>query len=278
MAGTKITLFLPTDDPQGLKVASIGNWSGLALAAPRSAIRELLTREELERPGLYCLTGTSPRTERPIAYIGEAETLHTRLRMHQERDFWVQASVFVSRDDSLTKSHTRYLEGRLINEVRAAGQWDLANAVSSGAKLPEADRAEMDVFYSRMTQLLPLLGCDLLASGRAMARKRPLICRIRSLRAFGHRTPDGFLVLKNSEAAHQVRPSVAKHARWMIALREQMLATGRLSARDDRLVFTEDVLFSSPSRAAAVIRGGNANGQTEWQNEDGVPLKELEAT
>lgn len=276
MAGTKITLFLPTDNPQGLKVAQVGNWSGMALAAPRSAIRDLLARPELEQPGIYCLTGTNAQNNRPTAYIGEAETLGSRLRMHQDRDFWIQASVFLSKDDSLTKSHTRYLEGRLIKEVRAAGRWELENAVSSGAKLPEADRAEMDVFFGRVAQLLPLLGCDLLNSGRASLQKTPLVCRIKSLRAYGYRTADGFLVLKNSEAALQVRPSVAVHAAWMIGLRNQMIAEGNLVPRGDRLVFAEDVEFSSPSRAASVIRGGNANGQTEWQDEHGITLKDLE--
>lgn len=277
MAGTKITLFLPTDNPQGLKVAEVSNWSGKALAAPRSAFRDLLARQEMKQAGIYCLTGIDATTSRPTAYIGEAETLGSRLRMHQERDFWVQASVFLSKDDNLTKSHTRYLEGRLISEVRNAGGWDLENSLSSGAKLPEADRAEMDVFFGRVAQLLPLLGCDLLKMGRSAVAKSPLICRINSLRAYGYRTADGFLVLKGSEVAPDVRPSVARHAPWIILLRKQLIAQGALVSRRDRAVFTEDVEFSSPSRAASVVRGGNANGLTEWRDDSGVLLKDIES-
>lgn len=276
MAGTKITLFLPTDDPQGLKMAWMGNWNGMALAAPRSALRDLFSREELSKPGIYCLTGRDAKTDRPTAYIGEAETLNSRLRMHQDREFWVQASVVVSRDDSLSKSHTRYLEGRLIADARHAGRWDLVNSASSGAKLSEADRAEMEGFYSRVTQLLPLIGCDLLGPRRDHVATKPLICRIKGLRAYGHRTPEGFVVLRNSEGSLEVRPSAQIHSPWMAPLRERMIATGAVKKGPDRLVFLRDVIFPSPSRAAAVIRGGNANGQTEWQDENGVTLRELE--
>ncbi len=275
MAGTKITLFLPTDDPQGLKVAEVSNWSGKALAAPRSAIRELLARREMNQPGMYCLTGADTKTNRLTAYIGEAETLSSRLRSHLDRDFWVQACTFLSKDDNLTKSHTRYLEGRLIEEAPKAGRWDLANSQSSGAKLSEANRAEMEGFFERVTQLLPLLGCDLFGPAPEAVRQ-PLVCEIKGLRAFGYRTPGGFLVLKNSEAIAELRPSAAKHAPWIALLQRQLIRDGVLVPSGEKLVFARDMEFPSPSRAAALIRGGNANGQTEWRDAEGSTLKEIE--
>jgi hypothetical protein len=277
MPAATIKLFLPTGDPQGLKVAELSNWNGKALAAPRSELRELLARDEMEQPGIYCLTGTDDATNRPAAYIGEAETLGARLRSHRDRDFWVQAHVFLSKDENLTKSHTRYLEGRLIDEARKAGRWHLINGQASGSKLPEADRAEMEVFFGKVTQLLPLLGCDLFGTARNPVTQQPLICEIKGLRAYGYRTPGGFLVLKNSEAVAELRPSAAKHASWMASLQKQLIANGNLAANTDRLVFVRDTEFSSPSRAAAIIRGGNANGQTEWRNEAGRTLKEIES-
>jgi len=41
-------------------------------------------------------------------------------------------------------------------------------------------------------------------------------------------------------------------------------------------VFTEDVLFTSPSAAAACIVGGEANGLIMWVDEHGKKLKELQ--
>jgi hypothetical protein len=45
---------------------------------------------------------------------------------------------------------------------------------------------------------------------------------------------------------------------------------------DDCGVLQEDVLFKSPSCAAAFVIGGHANGLTEWKNDSGKTLKELE--
>lgn len=276
MPAATIKLFLPTGDPQGLKVAELSNWNGKALAAPRSELKELLAREEMEQPGVYCLTGTDDATSRPVAYIGEAETLGDRLRSHRDKDFWVRANVFLSKDESLTKAHTRYLEGRLIDEALKAGRWKLANTQSSGAKLPESDRAEMEVFFGKVAQLLPLLGCDLFGTARGLVSPMPLLCTIHELKAYGYRTPGGFMVLKNSEAVKKLRPSAAKHAPWMAALQRQLIRDGSLVVGAEKLVFARDTEFSSPSRAAAIIRGGNANGQTEWRDSGGRTLKQIE--
>ena len=46
--------------------------------------------------------------------------------------------------------------------------------------------------------------------------------------------------------------------------------------RKDRLVFLADREFSSPSAAAAVVHGGQANGLIAWRDSNGVSLKERE--
>ena len=45
---------------------------------------------------------------------------------------------------------------------------------------------------------------------------------------------------------------------------------------DENEVLQEDILFNSPSYAAAFVIGGNANGLIEWKTEDGKTLKEIE--
>ena len=41
-------------------------------------------------------------------------------------------------------------------------------------------------------------------------------------------------------------------------------------------MFTEDYVFSSPSTAAAIVMGRNANGLNEWKKKDGSTLREFE--
>ncbi|WP_278299127.1 DUF4357 domain-containing protein [Caloramator proteoclasticus] len=38
----------------------------------------------------------------------------------------------------------------------------------------------------------------------------------------------------------------------------------------------ENILFHSPSYAAAFVIGGNVNGLTQWKTKDGRTLKEIE--
>jgi len=62
-----IKLFLPRGDAKGLRTAAISNWTGKAVAAPRTELDELLGREELEKAGVYILVGSDPLTNIPRA-------------------------------------------------------------------------------------------------------------------------------------------------------------------------------------------------------------------
>ena len=42
--------------------------------------------------------------------------------------------------------------------------------------------------------------------------------------------------------------------------------------------FVEDYIFSSPSTAAAMVMGRNANGLTKWKLKSGKTLKEYESS
>src|SRR5712691_799978 len=154
-SATIIKLFLPRGDAKRLRTAEISNWTGKAVAAPRTELDELLQREELNNSGVYILSGTDPLSGSPRAYIGEAEVIRDRLKQHKSKDFWVSAIVFVSKDENLTKAHIRYLEGRLIADAKKVGRYKLDNFQESGSKLPESDREDMEVFLQRIQQLLP---------------------------------------------------------------------------------------------------------------------------
>ena len=215
MAGATIKLFLTTGDARSMRVAEISNWNGKAIAAPRTEIDALIERDELRNAGVYLLLGIDPDSGRPSAYIGEAEVIRERLRQHTAKEFWVQVIVFVSQGENLTKSHIKFLEGRVISEAIAAKRFELQNAQGSGAKLPESDRDDMEVFLGRMKQLLPVLGCDLLVptSGKVQnSSAAKLICSIRGIEATGARSAEGFVVYRGSLASAQLRPSAERRA------------------------------------------------------------------
>ena len=122
---------------------------------------QLLQRSELDKSGVYILFGTDPLSGSPHAYIGEAEVIRDRLKQHKTKDFWVSVIVFVRQGEDLQKGHVRYLEGRLISEAIKVGRFTLENSQSGGSKLPEAETANMEDFFARIQQLLPVLGSEL---------------------------------------------------------------------------------------------------------------------
>ena len=87
MTSATIKLFLPRGDAKSLRTAEISNWTGKAIAAPRTELDDLLAREELEKAGVYILIGSDPATNTPRAYIGEAEVIRDRLKQHRTKEF-----------------------------------------------------------------------------------------------------------------------------------------------------------------------------------------------
>lgn len=279
MTSATIKLFLPRGDAKSLRTAEISNWTGKAVAAPRTELDELLAREELEKAGVYILIGSDPLTNAARAYIGEAEVIRERLKQHKTREFWVSAIVFVSKDENLTKAHVRYLESRLLAEAAQIGRFTLEQNQAAGSRLPESDREDMEVFLSRIRQLLPVLGSDILAPiAQTTAKAQPgglLFCRIKGAEARGQRTANGFVVLQGSTAVLEERPS-AENYPYLVAQRKQLITDGTLIEKDGFLAFTKDAEFSSPSSAATVIHGGSANGLIVWKSRDGKSLKQLD--
>ena len=279
MSSATIKLFLPRGDAKCLRTAEISNWTGKAIAAPRTELDELLAREELDKAGVYILIGNDPVTNAPRAYIGEAEVIRDRLRQHKTKEFWVSAIVFVSKDENLTKAHVRYLENRLLSEAAAINRFTLEQNQAGGSRLPESDREDMEVFFARIRQLLPVLGSDIITPiAQRAENSQPggvLYCRNKDAEARGQRTANGFVVFQGSTAILEERPSTEKSPS-ILAQRKQLIAEGTLFEKGGLLHFARDSEFTSPSAAAVVIHGGSANGLTAWKTADGKSLKQVD--
>jgi hypothetical protein len=280
MPSATIKIFLVHGDPKRLRTAEISNWIGKAVAGPRSEFEGVISREEAVGSGIYFLTGSDPESGKPSIYVGEAECIRDRLKSHLQKDFWNQVSFFVSKDENLTKAHIRYLEGKLIEQARKVSRALVVNNQSSGARLPESDRADLETFLEKVNQLLPVLGIELLvptvAKPEAKLEVELLTCEIKGVKARGHLSPNGFVILSGSQAVLNERPSTQKYP-WALNMRLKLKEEGCLAIAADSLVFTRDAEFTSPSAAAAVVHGGHANGLMAWKDSQGRTLKQIEA-
>ena len=279
MSAATLRIFLPLGDPKRLRTAELSNWTGKAVAGPRSEFDRVLEREESQGTGVYFLTGFDPETDRPALYVGEAECVRDRIKSHTATDFWNHVVFFVSKDDNLTKAHIRYLEGRLISIAKEVNRVVVVNSQGSGARLPESDREDMEVFLEKMQQVLPVLGVEAfvktVTEEQRDTRVDMFFCRIKDVTANGYLTPNGLVVLAGSEAVLNERES-AKNYPGVLIRRNKLIEEGVLVEDDGKYRFKIDVEFSSSSAAAAVIHGGSANGLISWKNADGCTLKEME--
>ena len=277
--GKKITLFLIDGIPNGRVTGELSNWTGKAYKIPRIYLTDSANRDELKKPGVYLLFGKDEENN-DLVYIGEAEVLYDRLKQHlSQKDFWNEAIAFISKDENLNKAHIKYLESRLYDIAKKAKRYKIKNEKNpTMPSISEPDRAEMEEFIENIKLLTNTLGHKVFEEigGDVDKRKRGefIIKATRGADAKGIPTTGGFLVLKGSKIAKTTVPSYPKPFKQF---REKLKRDGVLKEDNNSLIFVEDFEFSSPSTAASIVMGRNANGLKEWKLKNGKTLKEFES-
>ncbi len=140
--------------------------------------------------------------------------------------------------------------------------------------LSEADTADAESFLEDMLLIYPLLGVTAFeVVEEAPDRGSRLILRGKDTLAYGQETPEGFFVFAGSVGRCDTAPHI--HA-YLLELRRQLIEARVMNVGADNVVLTQDYRFESPSTAAAVLLGRNANGREEWKDEAGRTLKKLQ--
>ncbi|WP_116040792.1 DUF4357 domain-containing protein [Amycolatopsis palatopharyngis] len=104
------------------------------------------------------------------------------------------------------------------------------------------------------------------------------VARGRLLEEMGSRRSRKFLVLAGSPVRAEVSPSFSTETKAFARLRERLVEDGRIVPSQKWRGFletAEDISYESPSAAAAVLVGRNANGPRSWRTVDGRPLSEF---
>jgi hypothetical protein len=282
--GKTIKMFLMDADPEGRMVCELSNWTGKAYRIPRGKVKDCANRPELKSTAVYILFGRPESSSgKSRAYIGEAENVYSRLVQHvSEKEFWNEAVVFISKDENLNKAHIKYLESRLYELATSAGRFQIENGnTPTKASISEPDQAEMEEFIEYVRMLINTMNFKVFEplikeeSGDSIKAEELYIKGARGATGRGKRTSDGFVVFKGSEMATTTVPSFP---RGFDTLREELVSGETVVEDQEKLILAEDILFSSPSSAAAVIMGRSANGLLEWKNKSGKTLKEIETS
>ena len=292
--GKSIQLFLMDGEASGRIKCTLANWTGVAFKIPRTALDKCKDRDDLKQSGVYFLFGTSDETGKSVAYIGQAgarkngEGILNRLQEHKrnpEKDYWTEAVVFTTSNNSLGATEISYLENRFCNMALEANRYEIKNGNDpTPGNITEEKESEMEEFIDYAKVIMgtlghklfeplgkPVLNVDEPKINDAVQRAVDLhlvrnIKTVGKIEADGVQTAEGFVVLQGSHIASiddDTIPAVIKERR-------------KKANVDENGILQEDMLFTSPSYAAMFVIGKSANGLTSWKTLDGKTLKSLE--
>ncbi|MDA7492634.1 GIY-YIG nuclease family protein [bacterium] len=272
-----IRVFVPDGDPDGLRLVERSNWTGVGVVFKRTGYKQAASRPEFDRTGIYVLVGSSEDSTLPMIYIGEGDPVKNRLNQHySKKDFWDWAVFFVTKDSSLNKAHVKHLESRLLELAKAAKQSKLDNTGSSlPPTLSEVETADVESFLHDMLSIFPLLGLSVFekTESKTKLEQELLQIKVKGLSARGYEEAKGFVVTRGSQMVEHAVPSLDKYC---VAARNDLINQGVVIREGKHFVFTQDQVFSSPSKAGAVVAGRSTNGREEWKTQDGASLKDLQ--
>lgn len=288
VGGKSINLFLIDGDPNGCIKCTLANWTGLAYKIPRTLIEKCRDRDDLKQSGVYCLFGISDKDDGKVVYIGQAgarkneEGILKRITEHRnsEEDYWTEAVIFTTSNNSLGPTEISYLENRFCNMARDAKRYKVRNRQDpTMGNITEEKESEMEEFIDYAKVVMGVLGHNVFIPyisetvGTDINSDGDLLYLTNKSRTSGNQsdarcrqTNEGFVVLKGSRIE-------MTDSKWITQKMKEL----RDKTADEDGILKEDVFFSSPSSAATFVAGGNRNGWIHWKNADGVSLKDIES-
>lgn len=272
-----IQMYIFDGNPNGRIMCELSNWNGRIYKISRNEISDFANREDSENTGVYFLLGKDENNGDTI-YIGEAEKILTRIKQHlKDTEYWNDCIAVISKDNLLNKAHVKYLENKFHSLAKTAGRSTVVNStIPTCSSISEYDEAMLQEFISNTKLLINTLGYkvfDLIEDTSVKLNQNQSYFYIKAARgaeATGIIVSDGFAVLKGSIIASSITKSMSTS---LCNLRNLLLNKGIINAD---FCFEQNYTFTSPSLAAAVVMGRNANGRTEWKTTDKKTLKEIE--
>jgi hypothetical protein len=229
-----------------------------------------------------------------MAYIGQTEDIKQRINSHDDKkDFWSQAVVVVSSNQTFTQTHIRYLEWLAINRAKAAARFVLDNG-NGGSQPFVTESAQADILdaFETIAVLLATLGFPLFEpvllaqrSGRELeqGKDEPAVARPKfycsgatlGVTASGEWAPEGFIVYAGSTVRGDVVSSSSTDVRFM-SKRQKLIDEGKLVHRPDgNYDVPENLTLTSPSLAATLVLGRSSNGWQLWTTQEGQTLDQV---
>lgn len=291
--GKSINLFLMDGDANGRMKCTLANWTGVVYKIPRTELDRCEERDDLKQSGVYFLFGKTEDTGNDVVYIGQAgarkngEGILNRLQEHKrnpEKDYWTEAIVFTTSNNSFGPTEISYLENRFCGLATQAKRYVIKNGNDpTPGNITEEKESELEEFIDNAKIIMGTLGHKVFvpivtpaavpivdtAEPMTMDTSEEVLYFLHSgVKATGKRTTEGFVVLKGSQVVTKPTKSCPDPT-----LRNRQKYADKI---DTNGFLIDDILFTSPSSAASFVGGASLSGNATWCNADGITLKKLE--
>ena len=287
-----INMFLMDGEVTGKIKCTLSNWTGVIYKIPRIQLGDLKSRDEMKQSGIYFLFGRDEDKQKDVTYIGQATTRKNgegvllRIQEHTRdthADYFNDVIILTTQNNSFGPTEISYLENKFTQLAKEAGRYIVKNGNDPNpGNVTEEKESELDEIVENTLMIIGTLGYrvfipmtkkvsqDLTDNHSTyLYLKRKTKKSNKVIEATYERTTEGFVVLEGSQVEIKDSPYLPASLKEM---RQNLIASRIIQDG----VLKEKQLFSSPSYAAAFLLGMQTNGRTDWKNQDGRTLKELE--
>ena len=287
-----INMFLMDGEVTGKIKCTLSNWTGVIYKIPRIQLGDLKSRDEMKQSGIYFLFGRDEDKQKDVTYIGQATTRKNgegvllRIQEHTRdthADYFNDVIILTTQNNSFGPTEISYLENKFTQLAKEAGRYIVKNGNDPNpGNVTEEKESELDEIVENTLMIIGTLGYrafvpmtkkvsqDLTDNHSTyLYLKRKTKKSNKVIEATCERTTEGFVVLEGSQVEIKDSPYLSASLKEM---RQNLIASRVIQDG----VLKEKQLFSSPSYAAAFLLGMQTNGRTDWKDQDGRTLKELE--
>jgi len=285
-------MFLMDGEVTGKIKCTLSNWTGVIYKIPRIQLGDLKSRDEMKQSGIYFLFGRDEDKQKDVTYIGQATTRKNgegvllRIQEHTRdthADYFNDVIILTTQNNSFGPTEISYLENKFTQLAKEAGRYIVKNGNDPNpGNVTEEKESELDEIVENTLMIIGTLGYrvfipmtkkvsqDLTDNHSTyLYLKRKTKKSNKVIEATYERTTEGFVVLEGSQVEIKDSPYLPASLKEM---RQNLIASRVIQDG----VLKEKQLFSSPSYAAAFLLGMQTNGRTDWKDQDGRTLKELE--
>ena len=285
-------MFLMDGEVTGKIKCTLSNWTGVIYKIPRIQLGDLKSRDEMKQSGIYFLFGRDEDKQKDVTYIGQATTRKNgegvllRIQEHTRdihADYFNDVIILTTQNNSFGPTEISYLENKFTQLAKEAGRYIVKNGNDPNpGNVTEEKESELDEIVENTLMIIGTLGYRVFVPmikkvsqdltdnhSTYLYLKRKTKKSNKVIEATCERTTEGFVVLDGSQVEIKDSPYLPASLKEM---RQNLIASRVIQDG----VLKEKQLFSSPSYAAAFLLGMQTNGRTDWKDQDGRTLKELE--